>query len=121
MFAKTKIFSVLIKPLKMAKFCTWAIHLLHLSKAKKTSYWNHFLKNFNSYNDVYHVPKVRKNLVSGSLLKRNGFKLVFKSDNFVLTNGIFVGKGYIYERMFKLNIINKINAYFVYMIDYLSL
>lgn len=28
-------------------------------------------------NDVYHVPKVRKNLVSGSLLTKLGFKLTF--------------------------------------------
>ena len=27
--------------------------------------------------DVYHVPDVRKNLVSGSLLNKFGFKLVF--------------------------------------------
>ncbi|KAK0601893.1 hypothetical protein LWI29_028495 [Acer saccharum] len=37
--------------------------------------------------DVCHVPEVRKNLVSGSLLNKHGFKLVFESDNFVLTKG----------------------------------
>ena len=32
-------------------------------------------------NDVLHVPEIRKNLVSGSLLIKKGFKLVFVSDN----------------------------------------
>ena len=35
--------------------------------------------------NVLHVPYVRKNLVSGSLLRKNGFKLVFVSDKFVLS------------------------------------
>ena len=45
-------------------------------------------------NDVLHVPFIRKNLVFGSLLSKKGFKLVFVSDNFILTkNGMYVGKG----------------------------
>ena len=45
-------------------------------------------------NDVYYVPEVRKNLVSGSLLNKFGFKLVFEADKFILSKGgIFVGKG----------------------------
>uniref|UniRef100_A0A2N9G4N1 Retrovirus-related Pol polyprotein from transposon TNT 1-94-like beta-barrel domain-containing protein n=1 Tax=Fagus sylvatica TaxID=28930 RepID=A0A2N9G4N1_FAGSY len=36
-------------------------------------------------NDVLHVPDIRKNLVSGSLLSKNGFKLVFESDKFART------------------------------------
>ncbi|KAK0602226.1 hypothetical protein LWI29_031517 [Acer saccharum] len=68
--------------------------------------------------DVCHVPEVRKNLVSGSLLNKHGFKLVFESDNFVLTKGgVFVGKGYLYEGMFKLNVINKISSSSAYVID----
>ena len=43
-------------------------------------------------NNVLHVPDIRKNLVSGSLLSKNGFRLVFESDKFVLTkNGMYVG------------------------------
>ncbi|XP_077215490.1 uncharacterized protein LOC143850059 [Tasmannia lanceolata] len=65
---------------------------------------------------VYHVPEVRKNLVSGSILNKNGFKLVFESDKFILSKGgTFVGKGYMYEGMFKLNI-NKVNV-FAYVLD----
>ena len=34
--------------------------------------------------DVYHVPKVRKNLKSRSLVNKDSFKLVFESDQFIL-------------------------------------
>ena len=69
-----------------------------------------------SLTNVCHVPKVRKNLVSGSLLNKHGFKLVFESDKFIISKGgIFVGKGYLYQGMFKLNI-NKINNS-IYMLD----
>ncbi|XP_073137594.1 uncharacterized protein [Henckelia pumila] len=45
--------------------------------------------------NVLHVPDIRKNLVSGSLLSKAGFRMVFESDKFVLTkSGVFVGKGY---------------------------
>ena len=56
-------------------------------------------------NEVLHVPYIRKNLVSGSLLSKNGFKLVFVSDKFVLTkNKMFVGKGYLNDGLFKMNV-----------------
>ena len=34
-------------------------------------------------NDVLHVPEIRKNLVSGSLLSKKGFRLDFESKKFV--------------------------------------
>jgi hypothetical protein len=44
---------------------------------------------------VQHVPAIKKNLVSGSLLCRDGYKLVFESNKCILSKfGIFVGKGY---------------------------
>ena len=56
-------------------------------------------------NDVLHVPNIRKNLVSGSLLSKNGFLLVFESDKFLLTkSGMLVGKGYLSEGLFKMNV-----------------
>ena len=56
-------------------------------------------------NEVLHVPDIRKNLVSGSMLSKKGFKMVFESDQFVLTkNGVFVGKGYLCEGLFKLSV-----------------
>ena len=70
--------------------------------------------------NVFYVPEVRKNLVSGSLLNKFGFKLVFETDKFVLSKGgMFVGKGYACEEMFKLNglaISNK-NVVFVYIVE----
>lgn len=63
-------------------------------------------------NDVYHVLKVRKNIVSGSLLNKYiELKLIFVSDNFVMIKlGNFVGKGYLSEGMFKLDTNNYVNA-----------
>ena len=57
--------------------------------------------------DVLFVPEIRKNLVSVSLLNKKGFKLVFESDKHALTKGgTFVGKAYISEGLFKLNVFN---------------
>ena len=56
--------------------------------------------------DVLHVPEIRKNLVSGPILSKKGFKLVFESDRFILTKaGMCVGKGYLTEGLFKLNVL----------------
>ncbi|XP_071678591.1 uncharacterized protein [Lolium perenne] len=45
--------------------------------------------------NVHHVPSINKNLVSGSLLCRDGYKIVFESNKFVLSKfGTFIGKGY---------------------------
>ena len=73
--------------------------------------------------DVLFVPEIRKNLVSGPMLSKKGFKLVFESDKFILTKGgMYVGKGYLAKGMFKLNVmvtnaINKINNASVYFVD----
>ena len=43
--------------------------------------------------------------MSGSLLKNHGFRLVFKSNKFVLSkSGMSVGKGYMRDGMWKLNV-----------------
>ena len=56
-------------------------------------------------NDVLHVPDIRKNLVSGSLLSKIGFQLVFEFDKFLLTkSGMLVGKGYLTDELFKMNV-----------------
>ncbi|KAJ9552587.1 hypothetical protein OSB04_016632 [Centaurea solstitialis] len=55
--------------------------------------------------DVLFVLELRKNLTSGCLLNKVGFKLVFESDKFVLSKGgMYVGKGYAMNGMFKLNV-----------------
>ncbi|XP_024196218.1 uncharacterized protein LOC112199430 [Rosa chinensis] len=56
--------------------------------------------------NVLHVPEICKNLVFGPVLSNKGFKLVFESDKFVLTKGgVYVGKGYLSEGLFKLNVV----------------
>lgn len=68
-------------------------------------------------NNVLYVPEIRKNLVSGSLLNKHGFHIVFESDKVILSKSvIFVGKGYVSDDMFKLNVMvvkqkmNKVNS-----------
>lgn len=60
--------------------------------------------NTLALNDVFYVPFLRRNLISGSLLNRAGLKLVFEADKVVITrNGDFVGKGYLANGLFVLN------------------
>ena len=55
-------------------------------------------------NNVLHVPEIHKNLIAGSLMLKNGFKLVFDSEKFVITKaGMYVGRGYMTDGMFKVN------------------
>ncbi|KAJ9557464.1 hypothetical protein OSB04_012078 [Centaurea solstitialis] len=74
--------------------------------------------------DVLFVPELRKNLVSGWLLNKVGFKLVFESDKFVLSKGgMYVGKGYAMNGMFKLNVMvvnvmNKNASTSAYMLEF---
>jgi len=73
-----------------------------------------FIKTL-TLNDVYYVPEIRKNLISGFLLNKFNFKQVYEADKYILSKGsVFVGKGYAGSDMFKLNVItisseNKIN------------
>ena len=75
-------------------------------------------------NDVLHVPEIRKNIVSGSLLSKKGFRLVFESEKFVLTKSrIYVGRGYMSDGLFKINVMtivsnfNNKNTSSAYMIE----
>ncbi|XP_070042520.1 uncharacterized protein [Nicotiana tomentosiformis] len=67
-------------------------------------------------NNVLHVPTIRKNLVSTSLLVKNRFKCVFVSEKVIVRkNDMYVGKGYLTEVLSKLNVkvvdsINKISS-----------
>lgn len=67
--------------------------------------------------NMLHVPNIINNLISGPILSNKRFKLVFKSDKFVITKGgVYVGKGYLDQGLFKLsfvtndNVINNNNA-----------
>jgi hypothetical protein len=60
--------------------------------------------------NVQHIPTIKKNLVSGSLLCRDGFKLVFESNKYVLSKyGNFVGKGYESGGLFRLSLSENCN------------
>ena len=52
------------------------------------------------------VSDIRKNLISGTLLYANGFKIVIEYSKVILSkNEMFVGKGYVKDDMFKMNVI----------------
>lgn len=58
--------------------------------------------------NVLHVPSVRKNLISGSLLVQAGYKIVLEANKVVITkNDVFIGKGFIFDGLFKMNVIPK--------------
>jgi hypothetical protein len=62
--------------------------------------------------NVQHVPSIKKNIVSGSLLYRDGYKLVFESNKYILSKyGTFVGKGYDSRGLFRLSLHNVCNKY----------
>jgi len=55
--------------------------------------------------NVQHVPTIRKNLVSVSLLLRDGFKVVLESNKVVMSkHGQFIGKGYDCGGLFRLSL-----------------
>jgi hypothetical protein len=55
--------------------------------------------------NVHHVPSIKKNLVSDSLLCRDGYKLVFESNKCILSKyETFVGKGYDSGGLFRLSL-----------------
>ena len=69
---------------------------------------------------MQHVPAIKKNLVSGSLLCRDGFKLVFESNKYILSKfGTFVGKSYESGGLFRLSLTDVCNkvAYNIINVD----
>ena len=51
-----------------------------------------------------------RSLVSGSLLNKHGFRMVFESDKVILSkSGMYVGKGYVSDGLFKFNVMTIIN------------
>ncbi|GJZ23366.1 pol polyprotein [Tanacetum coccineum] len=82
--------------------------------------------------NVLHVRNITNNLISSPILSNKGFKIVFESDKFVITKGgVYVGKGYLDEGLFKLSVVTDDNVIknnnagtstaSVYMIDPYSL
>jgi hypothetical protein len=61
---------------------------------------------------VQHVPGINRNLISGSLFCRDGFKLVFESNKFIRSKfGLFTGKGYVCRGLFRLLVIEDCNKF----------
>ncbi|GJU32968.1 zinc finger, CCHC-type containing protein [Tanacetum coccineum] len=57
--------------------------------------------------NVLHVPNIRKNLVSSSVLNNCGYKQVIESNKFILSkHSVFIGFGYLSNHMFRLNIVS---------------
>ncbi|GJU40546.1 zinc finger, CCHC-type containing protein [Tanacetum coccineum] len=64
-------------------------------------------KSITLFNVLY-VPKLHKNLISGLVLNKCGYKQVYESDKYILSkSGVFVGFGYYNNGMFMLNL-NKV-------------
>jgi hypothetical protein len=60
--------------------------------------------------NVQHVTSIKKNLVSISLLCRDGYKVVFESNKCVVSrHGTFVGKGYDCGGLFRLSLMDVCN------------
>src|SRR5436190_4026241 len=60
--------------------------------------------------NVQHVPSINKNVVSGSLLCRDGFKIVLESNKVVMSkHGLFIGKGYECEGFFRFSLADYCN------------
>jgi hypothetical protein len=59
---------------------------------------------------VQHVPEINRNLISGSLLCHDGFKLVSESNKFIILKfGLFIGKGYDNSGLFCLSVVDNCN------------
>ena len=68
--------------------------------------------------DVFYTPSMRKKLMSSFLLNKAGFKQIIESDQYVIVKkGIFVGKGYACDGMFKLNVEMNKTSTSIYMLS----
>src|SRR5688572_17511176 len=55
--------------------------------------------------DVYYEPEISRNLVSGPVLNRLGYKLVFEANRCIVSkSNLFVGHAYLCNSVFKLSL-----------------
>jgi hypothetical protein len=60
--------------------------------------------------NVQHVPSIKKNLVSSSMMCRDGYKIGLESNKCVVSrHGTFVGKGYDCRGLFRLSLLDVCN------------
>jgi len=55
-------------------------------------------------NKLLHVPDILRNLITGSIVSKNGFKMIFEYNKFILIKVGCVGKGYLVDGFFKANV-----------------
>ena len=105
-YARTRRCSPPLTQLRLGKRCSWGTQPPLRKSGLEDDLWEEvILKN------VLYVPEIHKNLVSGLLLNNHGFRMVFKSDKVVLSkSGMYVGKGYMNDGMWKLNVMTVIKS-----------
>nr|GEX22474.1 zinc finger, CCHC-type [Tanacetum cinerariifolium] len=82
-------------------------HFAHVQSKGSMELEFSYGKTITLFNVLY-VPKLHKNLVSGHMLNKCGYKQVYESDKYILSkSGVFVGFGYYNNDMFMLNL-NKV-------------
>jgi hypothetical protein len=60
--------------------------------------------------NVQHVSSIKKNLVSGSIIYRDGYKIVFESNKYVVSRHVtFIGKEYDCGGLFRLSLFDVCN------------
>jgi hypothetical protein len=70
------------------------------------------LRKIVQLKNEHHVPSINKNLVSGSLLCRDSFKVVLELNKFVMSKcGQFIGKGYVCGSLFHFSISDFCNKF----------
>ena len=64
-------------------------------------------RKVQAFQGVLHVPTLRRNLINESSLLSAGYTIVKKSNKFVISkSNIFIGKGFVCDGLFRLNVIN---------------
>ena len=63
--------------------------------------------------DLLYTPSIRKNLMSSFFLDKARFKQTMEPNYYLITKkGLFVGKGYVCDGIFKLNVEFSLYAFF---------
>jgi len=110
----------------------WAVVHRRFINLKSTWCWKShckydFLKT-SKLNNMFYVADIKMNLMFGSLLSKNNFKLVFESEKLVLSkNRVLIREEYICDGFFKMIVMtiviidekkNNTNVYSSYLLHY---
>jgi hypothetical protein len=65
-----------------------------------------------SLKNVHHVSGINRNMISGSLLCCDGFKIVFESNKIIVSRfGLFTDKGYVCRGLFRFSVVEDCNNF----------